>query len=76
MFSYCENNSVTKKDDNGYIAANIIGAVIGAIIGVVGGVFLGNWLADVLKLRGWKRWTFVGGVSVLVGATSAVIGIL
>jgi hypothetical protein len=74
LFSYCENNSVNRKDDDGYIAANIVGAAIGAVIGVVGGAFLGNWLADILKLSGWKRWVFVGGVSVLVGATAAAIG--
>ena len=74
LFVYCENDPVNQKDDSGYVAANIIGAAIGAVIGVVGGAFLGNWLADLLKLSGWKRWIFVGGVSVLVGATASVIG--
>ena len=74
LYAYCGNNPVNQQDNNGYIAANIIGAAIGAIIGAVGGVFLGNWLADILKLSGWKRWVFVGAVSVLVGAAAATIG--
>ena len=74
MYAYCENNPVMKIDNSGDIAANVIGAAIGAVIGVVGGKFLGNWLADVLNLRGWKRALFVGGVSVLVGAAAGVIG--
>ena len=74
LFSYCENNPINQKDTNGYIAANIVGAAIGAIIGVVGGVFLGNWLADVLKLSGWKRGIFVAAVAALVGAAAGAIG--
>lgn len=74
LFSYCENNAVTQKDVNGYIAANIIGAAIGAVIGVVGGVFLGSWLADVLKLGGWRRRIFIAAVAALVGAAAGTIG--
>ena len=74
LFSYCENNPVNNKDISGYIAANIVGAAIGAIIGVVGGAFLGNWLADVLKLSGWKRGIFVAAVAALVGAAAGAIG--
>lgn len=74
LLGYCENNPVNNKDVSGYIAANIVGAAIGAIIGVVGGVFLGNWLADVLKLSGWKRGVFVAAVAALVGAAAGAIG--
>ena len=74
LLSYCENNPINQNDTNGNIAANIVGAAIGAVIGVVGGVFLGNWLADVLKLSGWKRWVFVGAVAALVGAVAGAIG--
>ncbi len=74
MYVYCENNPVMKTDNSGNIAANVIGAVIGTVIGIVGGIFLGNWLADILKLSGWKRTAFVCGVSVLVGAAAGVIG--
>ena len=75
-FAYCENNPIYYIDSSGTVItpANIIGAAIGAIIGVVGGVFLGNWLADTLKLSGWKRKVFVGGVAALVGATAGAIG--
>ena len=74
LFNYCENNPINQKDVSGYIAANVVGAAIGAIIGVVGGVFLGNWLADVLKLSGWKRGVFVAAVAALVGAAAGAIG--
>ena len=74
LFAYCHNDPVNFVDPTGHIAANIVGAVIGGILGVVGGAFLGNWLADILKLKGWKRTIFVGGVAVLVGASAAAIG--
>ena len=74
LFAYCDNNPINKKDVDGYIAANVVGAAIGAVIGIVGGIFLGNWLADIIKLSGWKRGLFVGGVAALVGATAAAIG--
>ncbi len=74
LLGYCENNPINQNDTNGNIAANIVGAAIGAIIGVVGGVFLGNWLADILNLSGWKRSFFVGVVATLVGAAAGTIG--
>ena len=74
LFAYCVDNPVINSDPNGYIAANVVGAAIGVVIGIVGGVFLGNWLADILKLRGIPRMLFVGGVSVLVGAAAGAIG--
>ena len=37
-------------------------------------MFLGNWLADVLKLSGWKRGIFVAAVAALVGAAAGAIG--
>ena len=76
LFAYCENNAVNYADPSGNIAANVVGAIVGGIIGVVGGAFLGNWLADRIGLKGLARWAFVGGVSILVGATAAAIGYL
>ena len=70
IFSYCVNNPVNNKDDDGYIVANIIGAVIGAI----GGYIVTNWLADNFSLKGWKRKIFVFGLSSLVGAVATTIG--
>ncbi len=74
LFAYCNNNPVMNVDFTGTIAANVVGAVIGTVIGIVGGAFLGNWLAGVLNLSGWKRTTFIVGVSALVGAAAGVIG--
>ena len=74
LFVYCNSNPVNTVDIDGNVAANVVGAVIGAIIGAVGGAFLGNWLAGKLGLKGWKKWVFVGAVTVLVGATAAAIG--
>ena len=74
MFTYCENNAIKNVDTNGNIAANVIGSVIGGIVGVVGGIFLTNWLADKLKLSGWKRNVFVWGLTAVIGAAAAVIG--
>ena len=76
MFAYCSNDPVNYADHTGCIAANVVGALVGGIIGVVGGAFLGNWLADRIGLKGWERWVFVGGVSILIGATATAIGYL
>jgi RHS repeat-associated protein len=71
MFAYCENNPVNMSDPNGYIAANVVGAVVGAVIGAVGGYFLSKWLADKLKLKGWKRNVFIAGLTAVVTASAA-----
>ena len=75
-FAYCENNPISYIDPEGNVVtpANVIGAAIGAVIGIVGGLFLGNWFADILKLKGWRRGLFIGGVTALVGAAAAAIG--
>jgi RHS repeat-associated protein len=74
MFAYCENNPVNMSDPNGDIAANVVGAVVGAVIGAVGGYFLSKWLADKLKLKGWKRNVFIAGLTAVVTASAAAIG--
>ena len=70
LYSYCENNSVNNVDPNGNVVtpANVIGAVLGA----VGGYFLSRYLADQLKLSGWKRSIFIIGITVVI---SAAIGV-
>ena len=73
-FDYCNNNPVMYVDKNGYVAANIIGAVIGAIVGAVGGSYLSNWLADKIGLGGWKRKVFVWGLSAVITASASAIG--
>lgn len=75
LFAYCENNPIKYTDPDGYVTpANVIGAVIGGIIGAIGGFFLTNWLADKLKLHGWKRNLFVWGLTAVITAAAAVIG--
>ena len=74
LFAYCKNNPVNMVDQSGTIAANVIGAVIGGVIGAVGGYFLTRWLADRIGLRGWKRNTFIWGLSAIITASAATIG--
>ena len=74
LFAYCNNNPVNNKDLDGHIAANIIGAIIGGVIGAVGGYFLTRWLADKLKLSGWKRKAFIAGLTAVLTASAAAIG--
>jgi len=62
------------KDDSGYVATNVIGAIIGGVIGAIGGYVLTSWLADILNLKGWKRNLFIWGLTALIGAAAAAIG--
>ena len=70
MFSYCNNNPVKAVDYNGHAAANIVGGIIGGIVGAL----LGYIIADALGLEGWKRWLFIGAVTVAGIVVGAVIG--
>ena len=76
MYAYCENNPVKFIDLTGNVVtpANIIGAAIGLVLGAVGGYFLSRFLADKLGLTGWKRTTFIVGISAIISAAAAVIG--
>lgn len=51
----------------------MIGAIIGAIVGVVGGYFLSRWIADKLRLSGWKRKAFIAGITAVITASAAAI---
>lgn len=46
IYTYCKNSVVMYRDDSGYVAANVIGAIIGGVIGAIGGYILTSWLAD------------------------------
>jgi hypothetical protein len=76
LFTYCENNPVNYVDLTGYVVtpANVIGAVVGLVLGAVGGYFLSRFLADKIGLKGWKRTTFIVGISAIISAAAAVIG--
>ena len=76
LYSYCENNPVNNVDYNGnaITPANIIGAAIGVVLGAVGGYFLSRYLADQLKLSGWKRKIFIIGITTVISAAAGVIG--
>ena len=74
LYAYCNNNPVAMVDKEGYIAANVIGAIVGGIIGAVGGYFLTRWLANRIGLRGWKRNVFIWGLSAIITASAATIG--
>ena len=74
IYTYCKNSVVMHRDDSGYVAANVIGAIIGGVIGAIGGYLLTSWLADKLNLKGWKRNLFIWGLTALIGAAAAAIG--
>ena len=74
IYTYCKNSLVMYRDDSGYVAANVIGAIIGGVIGAIGGYILTSWLADRLNLKGWKRNLFIWGLTALLGAVAAAIG--
>ena len=74
IYTYCKNSAVMHRDDSGYVAANVIGAIVGGVIGAIGGYVLTRWLADRLNLKGWKRNLFIWGLTAIIGATAAAIG--
>ena len=74
IYTYCKNSAVMHRDDSGYVAANVIGAIIGGVIGAIGGYVLTSWLANRLNLKGWKRNLFIWGLTALIGAAAAAIG--
>ncbi len=76
VFVYCNCDPINNMDRSGFVVtpANVIGAVIGGLIGALGGYFLSRWLADKLKLKGWKRTVFIVGITAIITAGAAVIG--
>nr|WP_181987086.1 RHS repeat-associated core domain-containing protein [Ruminococcus bromii] len=67
MFSYCENNTISNIDFNGYALINVICSAIGGIAGW----FFGDWIAKKLGYKsGWKYWAIRAGVTI----GGAVIG--
>ena len=70
LFAYCNNDPVNYTDQTGYAAANIVGGIVGGVIGAL----LGYIIADALKLSGWKRWVFIGAVTVAGAVLGAIIG--
>ena len=70
LFAYCINNPINMVDHNGHAAANIIGGIIGGVIGAL----LGYIVADALGLKGWKRWTLIGAVTIAGAVLGAILG--
>ena len=60
LYAYCLNNSVNMVDTEGYAAANIVGGIVGGVTGAT----LGYLLADILGLKGWKKWALISTATV------------
>ena len=70
LFAYCLNNPVNMSDQNGDIAANIVGAIAGGLTGAA----LGYYLAKKLGLTGWKRAALIAAATVGGAALGAFLG--
>ena len=70
LFAYCLNNPVNMADDDGYIAANVIGGIVGGVAGAA----LGYLLAKQLGLTGWKKWALISAATIGGAALGAVLG--
>ena len=69
LFAYCLNNPVNMSDQNGDIAANIVGAIAGGLTGAA----LGYYLAKKLGLTGWKRAALIAAATVGGAALGAFL---
>ena len=70
LFAYCLNNPVNMSDQNGDIAANIVGAIAGGLTGAA----LGYYLAKKLGLTGWKRAALIAAAIAGGAALGAFLG--
>ena len=70
LFAYCLNNPVNMSDQNGDIAANIVGAIAGGLTGAA----LGYYLAKKLGLTGRKRAALIAAATVGGAALGAFLG--
>ncbi len=70
IFCYCHNNAINMVDKDGHAAANIVGGIVGGVIGAL----LGYIIAEALGLRGWKKWTLIGAVTVAGAVLGAILG--
>ena len=70
LFAYCLNNPVNMSDQNGDIAANIVGAIAGGLTGAA----LGYYLAKKLGLTGWKRAALIAAATAGGAALGAFLG--
>jgi len=68
LFSYCDNNPITRVDEGGYFWANIIiGAAVGAAISITSQLIAGESLREI-------NWRDVGGAA-LSGAIASIPGL-
>ena len=70
LFAYCLNNPVNMSDQNGNIAANVVGAIAGGLTGAA----LGYYLAERLGLTGWKRAALIAAATAGGAALGAFLG--
>ncbi|WP_195465395.1 RHS repeat-associated core domain-containing protein [Faecalispora jeddahensis] len=70
LFAYCLNNPANMADDDGHIAANIIGGIVGGVAGAT----LGYFLAKQFGLTGWKKWALISAATVGGAALGAILG--
>lgn len=54
----------------GHAVSNIVGGIVGGVLGAL----LGYIIADAIGLKGWKRWAFIGAVTVAGAILGALIG--
>ena len=70
LYAYCLNNPVNMVDTEGYAASNIIGGILGGASGAT----LGYLLADILGLKGWKKWALISAATVGGAVLGAFLG--
>ena len=70
LYAYCFNNPANMIDFTGESPANIIGGIIGGVAGAA----LGYLLAELLELKGWKKWALISAATVGGAVLGAFLG--